>query len=265
MTNRWFRFSYYAAAIADRPLLPHQLRDGDAALFLAERLAELGFNYAGVILNHPHFGPPPAEAIQNSIEVEQLKLGPHDLLLLSTRPPIDDWDDGVPRPVQASCTVLERRIFTKLKEHLQHCSRQEVKVADRRAQEWFEVSEKHHVLFDQNRRGAELGASIKKSKPFDHRRWEIPQAGAEQTLAYMIYEPHAWENGPGILNVFGLGGTETLAWAYLLSTRPNLRRLIGTESFVMAELTEKGKPQRPETLAFVDPWEVRLLTTDSDN
>jgi hypothetical protein len=70
----------------------------------------------------------------------------------------------------------------------------------------------------------------------------------------------AWHGGPALLTVFGMGGTETLVWAYRLATQ--YRGVIGSRHvpFLMAEFTEPGRPERPDTMAFADHWNVRLLT-----
>jgi hypothetical protein len=77
------------------------------------------------------------------------------------------------------------------------------------------------------------------------------------TAVYLAYLAHAWPGGPGLLAAFGIGGTETLGWCYLLATR--FRELVCTVPFVMAEIEAKEPPGRPHTIDFVDGWNVRLL------
>ena len=55
-----------------------------------------------------------------------------------------------------------------------------------------------------------------------------------------------------------MGGTVTLAWTYLLGTR--FRYLIGTTPFTTAKIIVGELPERPDTMAFVEGWEVEILT-----
>lgn len=249
---RFFRFAYYVSGgRLDRDLLAHQLRDGDAALFLHQVLHERGYEYAGPLFNYPCAQP----ALANNVPVDDSLLRADDLLLLTTRPPMDDDDDAVKCRVHRSHTTLEAKVFACLRRHLPRCSRSHVIVADIHARAFPEVAAMRNVLFRQKR-----GAPIHRILPSGSNSWRQPPVGRAHTLAYLIHEDHAWPNGPGLLAAFGMCGTDTLLWSYFLAKR--FPALIGSVPFAMAELVAPQKvPARPLSVDFAHEWQVRLLTT----
>jgi len=266
--RRWYRFSYHNQRKgADRALFPHQLRDGDAALFLAPVLEAQGYSYGGPIFNYPHPQQPPTTLVP--VDESALGLRSDDLLLLTTRPPLDDVDDGLKARVLRSYTTLEDKIFKyALRPHLSHCSRSQVIVAEEHARTWSAVANRRNLVFRLYRRGrkqadptkSDLGACIEKYLPHGSTAWKKPERGSSVSAAFMVYEPHAWEGGPGLLAAFGMGGTETLVWAYFLRTR--FSHLVGARQFVMAEIVERDLPEQPLTMDFAEHWNVELLTED---
>jgi hypothetical protein len=265
---RWYRFSYHLQPKgSDRALFPHQLRDGDAALFLAPVLEARGYSYGGPIFNYPHRLQAPTELIQ--VDTSTICLRPQDLLLLTTRPPLDDADEGLKTRVLRSHTTLEDRIFKHaLRPHLQRCSRLQVIVAEEHARAFSGVASRRNMVFKLYRHSGgkgnsskgDLGARIHKYLPHGSTAWRRPAQGTSVSAAFMIFEPHAWPGGPGLLAAFGMGGTETLVWAYMLRTR--FPHLIATCRFVMAEIVEQELPDQPLTMDFADRWDIRLLTED---
>jgi hypothetical protein len=248
--RRWFRFAYLVQGRDDRELLPHQTRDAEASLFLQPVLCARGFRYAGPILNYPA-GRGDWDTLAAT---DDSFLRPDDLLVLTTRPPLDDLADGVRHRVHRSCTTLEEKLFDCFRRHLPHCSRARVKVSDTHARASPEVARMHNVQFRQNR-----GSAIDAFLTFASGRWERPLAGSATTMAYLIFEPHAWDNGPGVLACFGMCGTATLVWNFLLATRHS--PLLATVPFVMAELIEPARPIRPKSFDFGLDWKLRFLTT----
>src|SRR6185503_1572604 len=88
--------------------------------------------------------------------------------------------------------------------------------------------------------------------------WKRPEPGRSESAAFMIFEPEAWPGGPGLLAACGMGGTETLVWAYVL--RPRFSHLVGQCRFVMAKIIEQDLPEQPLTMDFANSWDIRLLT-----
>lgn len=243
---RWFRFTYLVPGREDRELRPFQTRDDAAALALHDALFAGGYRFGGYIYNYPAKPQPP-------IKVDDSFLRPQDLLVLTTRPPLHDWDDGDRNRVHRSHTTLEEKVFTCIKRHLTHCSRSKVTVSDTHARAWSEVARMVNVQF-RLKRGAKIDAVM----TYGSDTWQRDLASTPTTVAYLIFEAHAWEGGPGLLVSFGMSGTDTLAWNFILATQ--YPELIASVPFVMAEITAEERPARPQTLEFLRHWQIRLLT-----
>ena len=246
--RRWFRFAYVAGR-ADRELLPDHTRDADAALALQPALCARGFRFAGPILNYPakeqHHPKAP-------IVFDDSFLQPSDLLVLVTRPPLDDMVDGVRGRIQRSGTTLETKVLACLRRHLAHCSRARVRVADTHARASEEVAQLSNIQFRQ-KRGAAIDAVLAHASG----RWQRGLGAAPTTVAYLIYEQQAWANGCGVLASFGLSGTDTLAWNTILAAK--YPELVASAPFLMAEITTHDRVEQPHTLEYLREWKVRLV------
>ncbi len=247
--KRWLRFAYYSIQRTDRDLPLHQLRDADGALFLAPALAELGYAYGGLLLNYPLLPPsgPPDSPLAQAADMPLL--GAQDLLVLTTRPPLHDWEQGNRSRIERSYSPLEEAIFRALRSYLQRCSRLQVVVSDDEARQSAFVAARHNVEFADTRT-----APVQRIREFGKREWARPSEKS-LTLAYSIYVPALWNDGPGLLTTFGLGGIQTLAWTYRLGR--DLRHLLLAKPFVMAEMTQTNLPERATTMAFADDWLIR--------
>ncbi len=238
--KRFYRFSYFTPVQKDRDLLVHQLRDADAALQISALLYNLGYRYGGVLFNHP-------TDTDRAVLVDHSFLRPRDILLLATRPPLDDELDRTRSRLQRSHTTLEEKVFACLEQYFQHCSRAEVVLTKSLASRLpKQVAEKREVVF------REYGGAFCERYSGRTRRRHLLT-----TITYMTFTPEAWPKGPGLLTVFGMGGPETLIWAHVLRTR--FPHLVCSRSFVMAEMTEQVIPPGQLDLSFSDQWEVKIL------
>src|SRR5262245_41119798 len=118
--GRLFDFSYQLSRKKDRAQDPHETRDGVAFACLACTLSELGWHYGGILFNYPADPPPQPFPVDTSF------LGPRDLLVLATRPPMDDSGRRV---VPRSYTALEQRIFDCCRPFLELCCRSQIRLA----------------------------------------------------------------------------------------------------------------------------------------
>src|SRR2546428_9791180 len=107
--KRIFRFAYHTSQSSDLRFRIHQLRDGDAFVQLSTALYSKGYEYGGLLLNLPSDEPTKAP------QVDVSSLTSSDLVVLNTRPPIDDVEAEIKRPVRVSYTKLEDLIFAALK------------------------------------------------------------------------------------------------------------------------------------------------------
>ena len=247
----WYDFAYYVGWRDDRRL-QFQLRDGHAALFLARVLATLGYHFGGVIFNPPGKPPPPADPFARR-QVDRSFLRPSDLIVLTTRPPLDDLLDGDRRYIRRSFTDLEEDVFRALRTLFEHCSRSQVTLTDAVVRNAPEIAERQSSSFYQN-----WGAAFESWGARNRSERKRPEKGKYVTAVYLSYVRHAWENGPALLAAFGVGGMETLGWCHLLATRFN--GLVCSVPFAMAEIEAPPPPERPHTMEFVNSWDVRLLT-----
>jgi hypothetical protein len=230
--KKFYRFAYYSTPERnDRDVLIHQLRDGDAALELAQVLHEFGYVYGGLLLNYP--GNPDKHR-----QVDCDFLGRNDLLVMNTRPPLDDSDR---RRVSRSYTDLEEKIFTALRGSVfTECSRSQITL--------------HPSL--------SLRKEHAKYRSMEFRQYHgaycvaysgIPVARTESrtSVAFIIFKQQLWPGGPALLCVFGMGGPESLITNHLVRTRPELRGLVCKYEFVLIELHEQPVMLPQDDLRFL--------------
>ena len=248
---RLFRFVYPQRGRKDRELLPYQLRDGEAALHLVRKLQEVGYSYVGPIINYPYPHPIPKGTEPKLIPFDLSIFRSDDLLLVCTRPPMNDIDWGTRHYIRRSFSELEAALFKGPLSHwLKECARHLVLLTDEAAAISPEIAAHKSMEFRQfggaayhGRNGVRVG---RKSPP--------------ATAAFLCYAEHAWPGGPGLLTAFGMGGVETLVWAYQLSTR--FSHLLCTTPFALAEITYGPPTDLADPLVLpekLDKWNIRIL------
>jgi len=258
--KRFFRFSYHVPPKRDsqapRKPLPHHLRDGDAALELAMVLAAQGYEYGDLLLNYPGERRSPLTVVKDTF------LGPADLLLLTTRPPLDDEDEPARKKLLRSYTTLEQKVLDALREFFSRCNRTQVILSERLVlSSTPAVASKRNIQFRQHG-----GASYDSYTAGSDDDWHKPPADVRMTAAYLTYTPQVWVGGPALLAAFGMSGTETLVWTHLLRTRfshlltTQLSQFAGSQLFVMAEMVTTEPPARPTDLGFASQWQVTILS-----
>ncbi len=233
----------------------HQVRDGLAFAELSSVLAlgQSECGYGGAILNLPARAYPDGEIPTHSVEC-----GRTDLIVLVTRPPLNDNDD--PRSYKRelrSHTELEDKVLASLHRwFLDYCSRVEVRLHARLRE----------LLHTKPPRIAQRG-DIEYSKKTGTYRSEwtrqilgTPSAdeGGDRLLTggYLAFTPEGWPGGPGILAAFGMGGVDTMTWTRALRVYyPDLvRATVASDrlSICFAEWTPVDPPIRPESLGLLD-------------
>jgi hypothetical protein len=270
MKRRFFKLGYFTQVGDDLP--PHYLRDGDA---FAEIEALLCTNerhqYGGLLLNYPCASPPEVtdsepDPVKTSVDLSFLNS--NDLLVMTTRPPLDD-DRGLDkRIVPRSYNSLEKALFPTLRKYFTFCNRRWLKLADHLA---MQLSAAHvnrsYIEFYVNesrreeKRGGHVPRSAKYKKLYGRSPDESPPRN--RTAVYLLHLQNAWKNGPAFLATFGMGGTETLLWTHLLRERYWEELKLGTPPrFVMAEMkTDKLPDCNSEdiTLTYATKWDIDIL------
>jgi len=255
---KFYRFGYYTPEQDDRHLL-HHLRDGDASIELSEVLRDKGYRYGGLVLNYPvddRKYPPSYSIPRRFVDDSFLKAG--DLILLTTRPALHDRVDPARSYINRSYTTLEDKVFKALGKYFQHCSRIQVFLSDYVIDKYPQVRERCNIQFRQNQT-QNLKHNLKQNlgSVYDSVNRHKPPS-SNLTAMYMVYIERAWENGPKLLCAFGMGGPETLIWAYLLRTR--FHDLVASQEFVMAEMEERPILPGCDNLNEVNDWDVKNLT-----
>jgi len=235
----WFALRVPRGELRPKSFSLHKTRDGTAFGFVAAALGQLGYTLGPAIFNFP----------ESPIALPGW-LCRGDLILMTTRPPLDR--DKHKKLIETSGSTLEHAIFVRLHECFTHCSRSRVTVSDRAAsilrkqkkEEWASAR------FEVN-----AGASLVQNN-------RAPNSAPSQ-LGYLVYVPALWKGGPRFLAIFGIGGTETLLWSYLLSTK--YRKVLSAAlakretSLVIGRFQTVLSPYTtPADLAFADKYVVQF-------
>lgn len=252
MGPRWYRFAYLSRGRKGEDPLPQRTRDAEAALALQPALHLRGYHYAGPIFNYPPDKPNPREPVA----FDDSFLRPCDLLVLTTRPPLDDLIDGVRGLIPRSHTTLEARVFACMRRHLVHCSRARVTVAELHTRDCAEIAKLGNIQFRQK-----SGAAIDAVLGHNDGRWQRGKREEPVTVAYLIHERQAWASGPGLLASFGMSGVDTLGWNAILARKH--ADLVASVPFLMAKISAPPRPQQPQTLDFLHDWKVQLVRPDT--
>lgn len=250
--KRVFRFSYLCDQRADRPLAQHKLRDADAYCEIAAVLWEKKFRNGGLLINFPKEAYPEDKTIE-----ETRFLSSTDLLVLTTRPPLDDKPFKHRRFVTPSGTKFEQtKLFPVLRRYLRHCSRVEVTLSEELASSLTDgYVNRASLEFYQS---AEAG--YKSCGSYDKHPTGCEPRDEKATATYLLHTPPLWKGGPRLLTAFGMSGTMGLVWAYTLRTRfPEF--VDDKPRFVMAEIVPSTPipPPAQMTLGFADDWKATII------
>jgi hypothetical protein len=222
-------------------------RDGPALAYLTYAAAVLGYRFEGTIINCPGVGP----ELQTFDDVDFRE---DDLLILPTRPPVDDVKLGDKRAIRRSFTTLEETLFRgPVNRWLDICARSQIVLSTEAASVSTEIGRRGNMMFFQNGGASYKNYGWRGCTDRDRIFFESRQ---RLTPAFLIYAEHAWPGGPGFLAAFGMGASETIGWCRALVKR--FPDLLCTTPFVMAEMRTKPLPARP-TVTFSDSWDIEIL------
>ena len=248
--KRIFRIAYHASQSADPRFRMHQLRDGDSFAQLSPVLYAKGYEYGGLLLNLP----PKTRGHVAQVDVSFLKST--DLIVLTTRPPIHDKSAFNRHRVRCSHTELEKRIFAAVEHvYLEKCARSEI-ILPRDIAGDLHSNFRNKALIQFH---ASQDSSYMRYRGYEDEFWQKPLANEKRTAVYLIQIPAVWPGGPALLAAFGMAGTETLVWNYLLRTR--FPEWLDSHQFLIAEVLLRDLPDRPIDLSFADNWEVTPMLT----
>jgi hypothetical protein len=116
-------FSYHAPQRGDRDLRVPQIRDGHAFVERASALFGLGYDHDGLLLNFP------ADNVATSLRIDSSFLTSFDLLMVTTRPPLDDESQGAKKRILRSHNSLENQVVAVLWTYFDVCSRDHINLS----------------------------------------------------------------------------------------------------------------------------------------
>jgi hypothetical protein len=220
----------------------HMLRDGATCLHINALIDDM-YKFGDIVLNFPTEEYNTQEPPHFPLE----KLKSNDLILITTRPPLDD-DALDKRRIPHSGSNIEKIILNNMRRGFNHCSRHDV-ILDASVVNTKQDNEKayravsFHINYD---------AAIAGNGDYEH-LVDIPKnAGTSNTtLGYLMYLPHVRladnsREGPGLLSVFGLNGTATFLFARLLykNYRGLVRKIVAQKQSRLVII--KFEPQFPK-------------------
>lgn len=262
VVRTYFNFSYFLGN--GRPKL-NKRRDGDAFSELCPILNAANCEYGDILLN----GPPPEQLqrphgkdnliqdlLPKTFRINHSFLRPSDILVLPTRPPLDDENKRDKKMIWRSHTDLEEKVLKTVRPIFEVSTRSNIRLSEKLAKQLKSGYEtRADISFRQN-----LDPFYKAYREYGSLKWVKPEP-PPRTAAYLVIPRKRSERHPQILCSFGMGGTETLIWAYLLRKRywRELELDLNSPRFVMVEIFPEEIRPYPLTLSFADNWQVDVL------
>lgn len=240
----YHRFAYSMPLRGMEEPKPFKIRDGAAFGELTAPLAKLGYEYGEMLWNPPY--RPRKFKKMGRENYDFVK--PHDIVVLTTRPPLSDHTHGDKKKMLRSCTHLEDQVFKACKKFFRVCARSHVELRKRICGNL----ERGYLQFHQHK-----GARLKYFRRVDVHKMKRPAKGSHTAICFFLHVKTIPEYGCGLVVSFGMGGWETLIWNRIVRTRHP--EWLKCPCFVMAELDMNGLPERPATLKFVDKIKVDIL------
>lgn len=254
--RRFHRFCYTLGGKPDRLPDLHSLRDGDAFIELYDVLRSDSSKYGGPLFNLPLPDYP-------DVSEEFLRtLGPSDLLVLTTRSPLNDKKGKARSTVVPGDTAVEKEIHKALRCCFRFCDRKSIRLSAMLVEQLpAEFADRAHILFRQyrpkNYEGAdprEVMAAYKGLRGEDDGEMHDPPQ-PDRTAVFVV-RMKLWDGGPRILSAFAMSGDVALIWAHLIRIRHQDLLLGDKPLFFMGELILGDIPPRPFTLDFAETRRV---------
>ena len=266
----WLAYSY--GVREGRNWKESQVRDGAAFAELGAWLSRRGFEYGRLIPNRlprpeefrekraelegaSHHGRRHVEDVVTYREIQDSFLEPGDLVIVPTRPPLNDLDHQDKVRSQPGFTTLEQKIFRECRQYLDVCSRSHVRFTPAVAERLpGNFADRADVTVRQVK-----GPWYRVLKRLDGRgRPSRFSDRPRRTAAYLLYLPEVKTlHRAGLLVAFGMGGDQTLVFAHRLRT--DLEPLLDRPGFTMVEMTAPDDATACGGLAFAHDWKMEIV------
>jgi hypothetical protein len=227
----------------------HHIRDGDAFLELADIFYAQGYRYGGLLFNFP---VPPSQGLAH------VDFSPSDLLVIATRPPLDDNRLFDRLWIERSGSDLEQKVLDAIRPYFKTCKRDLVILSEEMAGKLKDPT-RAEMAFHVHGPACYIRYRNHYGKNRDETRWH--NSGEVKRTAAFFLSTKLHDNSLTISTAFSMDGPGTLIWCYLLRTR--FSKLLTSDRFVVAEITNPIPPERPLTLSFADALKVEILLNHS--
>jgi len=223
---------------------PSKIRDGAAFTEVTALLGRLGYEYGHIIFNPP-FDP----KTDKKLGQEHFNfIKPENLLVLTTRPPLDDPKHGDKKHLDRSHTHLEDQVFLEFRNYLAICARSHMQLTPKVGADF----DKADFNFYQHK-----SARLKSFKRLDEFRNKKTPEDSDLAIGFFLRTRSIPVYGCGLIACFGMGGWETLIWNRIVRTR--YTEWVNRPCFVIGQFDMKSLPAKPSTLTFADKIKVEIL------
>jgi hypothetical protein len=232
----------------------HQQRDLLAAVELEHAFCRLGYRHGEQIFNQPPRRGPRKPPPGQFFPLDVAFVAPEDLLLLTTRLPMNDLHAGPRRKVARAYTDLENRLFLAFKRYVDYCARTHVVLSEFAQGLLFPGFEsRREMTFRQ--RG--YGAPYDELNDMAGRGMRKVREKRRRSVVFLVQIEHAWVGGPGCVLSFGVDGCTTSLWNYRLAR--DFRHFLGKPGFVMAEVELGRLPEHCTDMRWCLEWKVEPI------
>ncbi len=252
--KRLFHFVWFT--YSTKPRLHHQ-RDLGIFIQLLPILNKVGYQYEDTIFNYPNRSFAQADS--------KMRFSKDDLIVITTRPPIDDEDQVERRRIYKSGHFHESNFLDVLHENCFRVSaRSHMKLRRRIAIHLKpEHEDRADIHFKLNKSPINPSANYLTTQAYLRNALPRPFKGA-RSAAYVIYLKSIG-NCPAFLNVFGVGGQEGLSFSYIL--RHHLWKKLGIDfygpsRFIMVEIDTNYKVAELECLSTLNQINYTVLLNE---
>ena len=124
VNNLYHRFAYSRRGRTGEVTKPSKTRDCAAFSEITAPIGKLGYEFGNILFNSP--ADPKRDGTFGSEHFSFIK--PDDLIVLTTRPPLDDSRHGDKKRLGESYTHLEEQVFLEFRKYLAVCARSHVRL-----------------------------------------------------------------------------------------------------------------------------------------
>jgi len=199
----------------------HMLRDSTACLFLTE-LIKGEYDFGGILYNIPSDIFFPKKKKGDLLSSPLPNLSNNDLILHLTRPALNDDKKIDKKCLFKSGSILEKAILKNMERFFLYCNRQRIILSKKIKYDGPYRAIKFNLRIDAH---IACKANVYEPLSLEKLSKKSKDTRINKTVGYIVYIPKLINRNsdkigdPGVLSVFGLNGTMTHIWSYLVLTK----------------------------------------------